>query len=48
MLVFLKLKLLETGPGLGEDIDMIIEKVRNLSHDLKIPEFSNGKFAASV
>ncbi len=48
MLVFLKLKLLGNDSGFNEDIDLIIDKVRNLSHDLKIPEFSNGKFAASV
>ncbi len=48
MLVFLKLKLLESSYDTSEDIDLIIDSVRNLSHNLKIPEFSNGKFAASV
>lgn len=48
MLVFLKLKLLETSSNLGKDIDSIIDSVRNLSHNLKIPDFSNGQFAVSV
>lgn len=48
MLVFLKLKLLESSYDFSEDIDLIIDSVRNLSHNLKKPDFSNGKFAVSV
>jgi len=48
MLVFLKLKLIENNSILSKDIDPIIDSVRNLSHNLKIPEFSTGQFTASV
>ena len=48
MLVFLKLKLIETKSSLSKDIDPILDSVRNLSHNLKIPEFSSGQFTASV
>lgn len=48
MLVFLKLKLIEISSPISKDIDPIIDSVRNLSHNLKIPEFSRGQFTASV
>ncbi len=48
MLVFLKLKLIETNSSLSEDIDPIIDSVRNLSNNLKIPELSSGQFPSSV
>lgn len=48
MLVFLKLKLLDINSTLSKDIDPIIDSVRNLSHNLKIPDFSKGQFSESV
>jgi len=48
MLVFLKLKLIESKSPLSSDIDPIIDSVRNLSHDLKIPEFPRETLTASV
>ncbi|RKX82895.1 MAG: hypothetical protein DRP58_09650 [Spirochaetes bacterium] len=48
MLVFLKMKLIETNSTLSKDIDPIIDSVRNLSHNLKIPEFSRGQLTTSV
>ncbi len=48
MLVFLKLKLLDTNSPLSREIDPIIDSVRNLSHNLKIPEFSEGEFKVIV
>jgi len=48
MLVFLKLKLIESKSPLSSDIDPIIDSVRNLSHNLKIPEFPRETLTASV
>lgn len=48
MLVFLKMKVLERCPEISRDVDLVIDKVRKLSHGMKIPDFSDGQLTASI
>ena len=48
MLVFLKYRLADNDPEASKDVDLIIDKVRTLSYNMRIPDFSNGQLAVRL